>query len=112
MKNRFYLIVFTLICAFTSLSSFTASAKADAANTEAAASMSKEQKEALLLQMKDRVSQIQHMDMSNLSVDQRKELRGELKAMKKEARQLDGAGIYISVGGLIIVILLLILILN
>jgi len=64
------------------------------------------------MQMKDRVNQIQHMDMSQMSSEQRRELRDELKGMKKEARQLDGAGIYISVGGLIIIILLLILILR
>ncbi len=57
-----------------------------------------------------RVEEIRNMDKSNLSRDEKKELRKELKEMKEQARAMKG-GIYLSVGAIIIIILLLILIL-
>ncbi|WP_293302951.1 hypothetical protein [Pedobacter sp. UBA4863] len=57
-----------------------------------------------------RVDEIKAMDKSNLSKEERKELRKELKEMKKKANAL-GGGVYLSVGAIIIIILLLILIL-
>ena len=70
--------------------------------------MTEEQKQALVQQIKDRVEYIKAMDKSQLTKDERKALRTELKSMKKESRQV--TGVYISVGALIIIILLLILI--
>lgn len=63
-----------------------------------------------LKRITDRVEEIKHMDKSNLSKEERKELRKELKEMKKHARAM-GGGVYLSVGAIIIIILLLILIL-
>ena len=59
----------------------------------------------------NRVEEIKHMDKSQLSRAEKKELRNELKAMKNQARALGGGGVYLSVGAIIIIILLLILIL-
>ena len=70
--------------------------------------MTEEQKQALVQQIKDRVEYIKTMDKSQLTRDERKALRTELKSMKKEARAV--TGVYISVGALIIIILLLIII--
>ncbi|WP_188927682.1 hypothetical protein [Puia dinghuensis] len=75
---------------------------------EALANMTEEQKQALVEQMNERVEYIKSMDKSALTKDERKELRTELKGMRKESRQV--SGVYISVGALIIIILLLILI--
>ena len=75
---------------------------------EALANMTEEQKQALVQQMNERVEYIKEMDKSELTKAERKELRTELRGMKKEARQV--SGVYISVGALIIIILLLILI--
>ncbi len=58
-----------------------------------------------------RLSEIQSMDKENLSSSEKKNLRNELKDMKKAADGLDSR-VYISVGGIIIAILLLILILR
>ncbi len=58
----------------------------------------------------DRVEEIKNMDKSNLSRADKKELRNELRTMKKHARAMSG-GVYLSVGAIIIIILLLILIL-
>jgi hypothetical protein len=57
-----------------------------------------------------RVYEIKRMDKSNLSLSEKKELRTELKSLKKRYR--DGGGVYLSVGALIIIILLLILFLR
>lgn len=58
-----------------------------------------------------RLSEIQSMDKTNLTAGEKKNLRNELKDMKKAAEGLDSK-VYISVGAIIIIILLLILILR
>jgi hypothetical protein len=50
------------------------------------------------------------MDKSQLTKEERKDLRQELRSDKQEARAMSG-GVYLSVGAIIIIILLLILIL-
>lgn len=80
---------------------------------EAIASMTTEQKEARMAEMKARVKEIKAMDKSQLTKADRKALRAELRSMNKEARAMGYAGgVYISIGALIIIILLLILILR
>lgn len=57
-----------------------------------------------------RVNEIQNMDKTNLSTNEKKALKKELKQMKHQADGL-GRGVYLSIGAIIIIILLLILIL-
>jgi hypothetical protein len=59
-------------------------------------------------EIEKRVEEIKALDFSDLSNEEKNEVRMELKEMKKEARVM-GGGIYISVGALIIILLLLIL---
>lgn len=75
---------------------------------EVIATMTEEQKQALVQQMKDRVEYIKSTDKSSLTKEERKALRTELRSMKKESRAV--TGVYISIGALIIIILLLIII--
>lgn len=66
-----------------------------------------------------RLEEIKSMDLSTLSRSEKKELRAEVKTIKsdmeskgyKDSKAIDGGGIYISVGGALIIILLLILLL-
>lgn len=113
MKSRkifFYLPALFLFFSLRGLSEGPATGSAlDLPSKEAIANMSDAQKQALIQQMKDRVDEIKAMDKSQLTKDERKELKTELKAMKKESRAV--TGVYISVGALIIIILLLIIIL-
>lgn len=60
-------------------------------------------------QISKRVEEIQHMDKSNLSRDQKKELRKELTQMKSEARAISNGGIYLSVTALLVIIILLLI---
>lgn len=65
-------------------------------------------KEVRAKQIESRLVEIHEMDKTNLSTTEKKELRKEVKSLKKEARN---GGIYLSVGAIIIIILLLILLL-
>lgn len=60
--------------------------------------------------MLNRLNEIKEMDKSNLSSSEKKELRTEVKTIKKNLKA-SGHGIYLSVGAIIIIILLLILLL-
>ena len=80
----------------------------DLPSKEAITHMTREEKEALVIQIKDRVKEIKAMDKSGMTRQERKALRMELKSMHKAAQV---TGVYISVGALIIIILLLIIIL-
>ncbi len=71
--------------------------------------MSNEEKQFRVEAIKERLAEIKEMDKSTLSKEDRKELKSELKSMRKEAREVQG--IYLSVGAVIIIILLLIIIL-
>lgn len=66
-------------------------------------------KEVRAKQIEARIFEIKRMDKNNLTQDQKKELRKEVKSLKKEAKS---KGIYLSVGAIIIILLLLILILK
>ena len=69
-----------------------------------------ERQTARVEEISRRVKEIKGMDKSELSRQDRKDLRNELLEMKKEAKAMNG-GVYLSVGAIIIIILLLILIL-
>jgi hypothetical protein len=104
MKKLIYSL--TLIFALTiSANTVSAAGNADKVKTE----MTAEQK-IQLKRITDRVEEIKAMDKSELSRNERKALRSELKNLKQQARAI-GGGVYLSVGAIIIIILLLILIL-
>lgn len=98
-------IIYTLsFCALFLTISPAADAKG---NKEGKEELTAEQK-VRLAEIESRVSEIKSMDLADLSNEERKEVRNELKEMKAEARQL-GGGVYLSIGAIIIIILLLIL---
>ncbi|PST84124.1 hypothetical protein C7T94_05170 [Pedobacter yulinensis] len=101
-------LIYTLVLFFSlGLSANTVSAADKKAKNPS--ELSAEQR-AQLKKITDRVEEIRSMDKSNLSKEDRKALRKELKEMKNQARAMSG-GVYLSVGAIIIIILLLILIL-
>lgn len=57
-----------------------------------------------------RLENIKEMDKTEMTRLEKKELRNEVKEMKKEMKAISG-GVYLSIGALIIIILLLILLL-
>jgi hypothetical protein len=62
-----------------------------------------------LLEIESKVLEIKEMDLSDLSKEEKKELKDELRSLEKEAKAFRGTGIYISTGALIIIILLIII---
>ena len=102
MKKLIYsfLLIFVLGLSVNTVSAATAKDKVE---------MTTEQK-VQLEKITNRVEEIRAMDKSNMSRAEKKELRNELRTMKKQARAM-GGGVYLSVGAIIIIILLLILIL-
>lgn len=73
--------------------------------------MTDAQKEARVREITQRVEAIKAMDRSKLNREQRKDLRNELKELKKEARAVTGGGVYLSVGAILLIILALIILL-
>ncbi|MBK0382561.1 hypothetical protein I5M32_06260 [Pedobacter sp. SD-b] len=68
-----------------------------------------EKQQLELKKLTDRVEEIRNMDRSNLSREQKKELRAELRAMKKEANSISNGGIYLSVTALLVIIIILLI---
>jgi hypothetical protein len=58
----------------------------------------------------NRLDEIKAMDKSNLTSSEKKQLRKEVRSIKKDLKEL-GGGVYISVGAIIIILLLLIILL-
>lgn len=65
-----------------------------------------EEQRILLKEMETRIDEIKAMDFNSMTKEEIKEVKAELKEMKKKA---DGHGLYISFGAIIIILLLLIL---
>ena len=79
-------------------------------NTEKTSTNSSESEKARSTVLLNRLNEIKAMDKSALSSAEKKELRTELKSLKKEMKK-STQGVYLSVGAIIIIILLLILLL-
>ena len=107
MKKSFCVALFLMLVTFVP-ATHAATGNTDPVK-ERVARMTDEEKKVRAEEIKRRVYEIRDMDRSNLSREDRKALRKELREMKKEARAIQG--IYLSVGAIIIIILLLILIL-
>jgi uncharacterized protein YmfQ (DUF2313 family) len=103
IKNLFKTLFIT-VCLATSVAPSMANV-----NDEAAKEVSATDK-ARAEQILKRLEEIKAMDIKSMSSSEKRQLRKEVKASKKELNEMSG-GIYISVGALIIIILLLILIL-
>ncbi|MBN9295772.1 MAG: hypothetical protein J0I41_02125 [Filimonas sp.] len=70
-----------------------------------------EQKDTKLREMDLRVKEIKAMDKSQLSVIEKRALKAEVKAMKREARGMSNHNLYLTLAGILLVILVLILVL-
>ena len=104
MKKLLYSLALVFMLSI-SANTVMAADKSDKNKTELTA-----EQQAQLTRITNRVEEIRHMDKSNLTRAEKKELRKELREMKSQARAM-GGGVYLSVGAIIIIILILILIL-
>jgi hypothetical protein len=67
-----------------------------------------ESKEETVARLQNRLEEIKAIDKSTLSKHEKKALRGEVRAIKKEMKVISG-GVYLSVGAILLIALLLIL---
>ncbi|MBA2328322.1 MAG: hypothetical protein H0V91_01745 [Flavisolibacter sp.] len=108
MRIKTNLVALAFLFALTT--STAAASNAIAVNNPEKVELTAEQ-QARIDALKRRVVEIKGIDRSKLTKQERKDLRAELKEMNKEAKAIQGRGVYLSVGAIIIVILLLILLL-
>jgi len=110
IKNLFKVIAFSLFILLV-MPQRSSAMKAGATTTTFASPSDSASDAKVAAQIISRVNEIQAMDKTNLSADEKKALRKELNGLKKQAEGLDSK-VYLSVGAIIIIILLLILILR
>ena len=109
IKNFLMFIAFSLFTVF--VLPLRSSALGTSATTATASPSDSLTDTRVAAQIVSRVNEIQAMDKTNLTADEKKALRKELNGLKKQAEGLDSK-VYLSVGAIIIIILLLILILR
>lgn len=66
------------------------------------------EQQAKLSEIEGRVAEIKAMDFSEMTSEERKEVKNELREMKKEAKAV-GGGVYISVGAIILILILILI---
>ena len=101
-KLRLYLMIMVLSLSFFPTTSFAAENNSNslAANTKNVP--------VEVNVMLNRLDEIKAMDKSSMSSSEKRELRKEVKGIKKELKAT-GKGVYLSVGAIIVIVLLLIL---
>ena len=109
MKTKFFFPALVLMLSATCINANASTVKSNMKET--VAGMTDEQKAARIEVMKNRVQEIKETKKSELSRADRKDMRTELKTMNKEAKEIGHGGIYLTLGGIIIIILVLILVL-
>jgi uncharacterized protein (DUF885 family) len=109
MKRKIAILALTLLTLFASVNTYAKNNKDYW--KDKIANMTEAQKAARVEEIKARVEEIKEIDKSKLSSEDRKALKMELRDMNKEAKAMRSTGIYISLAGVVIIILLLILIL-
>lgn len=100
MKKLIY-IAFSFVMLLTTVNLASAKEKNNNALTT--------EQQAKLNQLTTRVEQIRGMDKSDLSREEKKALRTELKQMKSEANAIGNGGIYLSVTALLVIIIILLI---
>lgn len=109
MKNNFSkLIAAGLFAIATVISQQAAAAEINAMNKKQLQALSETEVAERLELLESRVHEINAMDMSSLSRVEKREIKKELREIKKQNEFLSG-GVYLSVGAIIIILLLLIL---
>jgi len=106
VKNMIRVAAFAMVMAITLPARSNTLSTADSTLPNSTATT----KELRAQQMLYRLQEIKAIDKSTLTKEQKKELRKEVKDIRKEAKRDEIKGIYLSIGAVIIIVLLLILI--
>ncbi|MEP0712630.1 hypothetical protein [Algoriphagus sp.] len=100
--------VFAILAVFFSTQLLMAEPVNDPKNKKGETELTEAQKERMT-EIELRVEEIKAMDFSEMSKEEIKDVRAELKDMKEESKRM-GNGVYISVGAIIIILLILLLV--
>ena len=101
MKNRIYVIALLILL---TLGGSAVPASASAKST------TKLECQVRMKEIKSRVEEIRLMDLSKLTVTERKDIKHELKDLKNEVRQMQPV-LIISAGALVLIIILILILL-
>lgn len=104
-KIVFCLMATILSLTFLPLQSFASTTEEPSSLVATKPPESKESAEAKTLEL--RLNEISAMDMSKLKSSEKKELRKEVRSIKRELKDISG-GVYISAGLLILILIILI----
>ena len=105
--KKIILVVMAICLSFT-LIPFQSSAATSSAPASTPLTKSEESAEAKVLTL--RLTEISTMDMSKLNSSDKKNLRHEVRSIKRELKDISG-GVYISAGALIVILILAIILL-
>ena len=110
MKRNIYLLMISMLLCFAALNSKAGvpedGTKSPATNTPGVITMTPEQKQARLQQINLRIEAIQDTEKTQMSKEDRKELRAELKSLRHESNGLHGGSLAVSIGAGVVVLVL------
>lgn len=106
MKTKFLMVAIMSLLSFTTISAAPKTGGLKIKITEKASP----ENAASAQKMQARLDEINAMDVKNLSAEEKQSIKEEIKAMKKETKQMDGVYFYFGGAGLILLIILLIII--
>lgn len=108
MKKINLFTIMLMLAMFVTFSTASASERMNSENTTANTNKENALSADDIKTLNLRVEEIRDMDKSDLTLVEKRELRNELKTIKKDLRQSNGA-IYIGTGTLLLIIILIIL---
>ncbi|MCX2745280.1 hypothetical protein OO013_15485 [Mangrovivirga sp. M17] len=98
-----------LIILFTAFSTILFAGEIKPLDKETIKNMTDQQRTERVRLLEERIKEIENMDLKTMERPERKEIKKELRGIKKEMKQHASGGIYIGAGVLILIIILLIL---
>ena len=105
MKTKFIWVALASVLSFSTVKASPDNEKIKIKVTKDASPEAREKAKELQL----RLDKVQALDYNSLSREDKKQVRTELRDIKKEAAEMDGIYLYLSAGAILILILLLIL---
>jgi len=111
MKQKIYTIALVILLCFTAFNSKAAVVGTDGGTPltkEAIAKLTPAEREARLAAIKARIREIKKIDKSQMSDEDRKQLREELRSLRHQSSDL-GGDIVIGAGAAVVVVLVLLL---
>jgi hypothetical protein len=109
MKKIIFCVMATILSlTFLPVQSFAGTADKPSSLVTTKPSEAEESAEAKTLVL--RLNEIKAMDMSNMNPSEKKEMRKEVRSIKRELREVSG-GVYLSVGVIILIVILLVVLL-